>query len=106
MPRPPKMSDKELVINSKYSIMADELNIILCEKKVKTDTLKTKAENIGKEYTEFIGYFSTVKSALHFLVEHDIKAQGFEDFKKLNDRIDKLQKDIERLPLTNAIVRS
>ena len=97
-----------LKINDKYSIGTDALNVILYENKLVTGEGKgshfTKAENIGTYRQTEIGYFATVKAALHFLIEYEVKATGFNDLRTINDKLEELHNLITTLPINNATV--
>jgi hypothetical protein len=93
---------KELIINDKYSIGTDPMNVILYENGVVTEKQNNQGrqpltENIGKETFKVLGYFATTKGALHYMIEHEIKCVGFDDFKKLNDKVEELHNLIDNL---------
>jgi hypothetical protein len=58
---------------------------------------KTNPDNIGKKRLKVLGYFATTQGALHYMVEHEIKCVGFDDFEKLNKKVDGLHSLIDGL---------
>ena len=76
-----------MLIGTKYKIESP-LNVILSKKG------KTKE---GEEKWTGIGYYSSVKSALHGLVEIEVKATELKDLKTIVAKIDELHKLIEGL---------
>lgn len=52
-----------------YIISTDEMQFIVYKKKTIQDSRLTKPENIGKEVTEVLGYFSSLEYALKFLAK-------------------------------------
>ncbi|MCK9369952.1 hypothetical protein M0R04_08620 [Candidatus Dojkabacteria bacterium] len=94
-------SKTNLDVGEKYCIGTDPLNVILYEKQIITGNNKTgkkvKPENIGTERLKAIGFFATTQGALHYMVEHEIKCVGFDDFEKLNKKVDGLHSLIDVL---------
>lgn len=92
-----------LKINDKYSIGTDALNVILFEHKVSEGKGKRPGREgvAGQDYQTAIGYFSSFKAALNFLVEHEIKGAGLEDYKSVVAKIEELHKSIDQLPIPN-----
>jgi hypothetical protein len=62
-----------LQLNDKYYLDSDALNYILKEKKVITDKAKNK-ENIGNERFDEVGFYGTLESLAHGLIEKEIKS--------------------------------
>lgn len=94
-----------LKINDKYSIGTDALNVILYETKVNEGKSKNpeKMGVVGTEYQVVIGYFATVKGALNYLIEHEIKGTGLEDYKSVVSKIEELHNSVDTLRIPNRI---
>ena len=78
-----------MLIGHSYKIESDEMNVVLFNKKVskKTDTVKWVV----------VGYFSSVKNALEFLVDHEINKTGLKDLETVNKKIDELMTMVKGL---------
>ena len=57
-------------LNDDYALSADDLNILLHERKVNQ---KEGTKNCGKEYYSVVGYYSSVESVLKALVNKRIQ---------------------------------
>lgn len=67
------------------------------EWQIKTDPLNIKLYHVSKRSP--YGYYSTIKEALHGLVEHEVKSEGLEDLKRLDAKLDALHDQINTLTL-------
>lgn len=76
-------------INEFYKLDADESNVIIQRRKLKED----------KTYTEYknIAYVSTVKDALHYITEKEIKATELKSLELICKKIDELHELINKL---------
>ena len=71
MINPTQKPTKQMIkLNDDYSISADDLNILLHERKVNQ---RECTKNFGKEYYSVIGYYSSVESVLRALVNKRIQ---------------------------------
>ncbi len=82
-----------MLINEKYKIESDTLNVTLFKREKKRD---------GSGYNwRGIAFFSTPKNALKFLVNEKITGTGMPDFETVCKKIDELNKlinDLEGMP--------
>ncbi len=80
-----------MLIGSKYRIEMIPLNVILYEKhKTATtdgveDVIMEEDEGSLKGW-DIVGYFSSIPSALKFMVDKDIQGLGLDDLKAIHDR--------------------
>ena len=93
-----------MLIGTDYKIESDTMNVILYQKVTIKDRtgkkgLQPKKENIGKEYWDVLGYFSTIQAALRFMVKHNIQGAGLDDFAAVSKRQDELFDLIKQLDL-------
>ena len=75
-------------LNEDYALSADDMNIILMERKVNKDA---KSKNFGNEYYINIGYYGNIESLLKNLVNKRIMLEVSE-----NDTLDALVLSVER----------
>lgn len=96
----------EFIINENYKIGSDKYNIILYERKLITGTQRNPNRaskgQIGDTRWKSIGYYSSSKSALCGMVDHEIMKTGLKDIQTVLDKIDELEKVIEGLSLRGA----
>ena len=82
-----------MIINDKYKLISDDMNIVLQEKFQKKD-------DKGEGYKS-IGFYPDLKSALKGMCKREIKGTGFEDLevidKKINELYDLIDKKIDNL---------
>jgi len=78
-----------MIVNNKYRITSDALNIILQVKGYRKET--------KEEYWKNEAYFSSYQSAFKYLVDSEIKATGLPDLKTVLDKIDELYQLINGL---------
>ena len=76
-----------------YSLSSDDMNIILHERRI-----CSHGKNKGKEIHPIIGYFSTIKNALEFLIEHHIKKSELKDIIAVDEKINELKSMLKLLP--------
>ncbi len=69
-----------------YILRSDSLQFIIS--KVTTGRSGLTVENT-------IGFFPSLRGALKFIVDHQLRATGFEDLEKVADLIDELHRQIE-----------
>ncbi len=81
-----------MLIGKNWKIESDSLNVILSQKKRRTD------KKTGKDYDywKLIGYYSTAENALHGLVNQGIRDTGLKDLETIVSKIDELHKAIEQ----------
>ncbi len=85
-------------INDKYSIGADSMNIILFQTNTSAGKSRDpKRNSVGREYRVAIGYFSTSKGALDYMVKREIYGTGMKDFQTIVQKIEELHQIISRL---------
>ena len=82
-----------MLIGKNYKIESDSLNVIL-SKKVKRTNKVTKEKY---DSWKILGYFATIKGALHELVNQRIRDTELTDIKKVEAEIASLKKMIEGL---------
>jgi len=78
-----------MIVNNKYRITSDPMNIILQVKSVN----KTREGNHWRNEA----FFSSYQSAFRYLVDSEIKATGLPDLKTVLDKIDELYQLINGL---------
>ena len=84
-----------------WKIESDALNVILQRKRKRT----RKSDGLPYEDWEIVGYYSSVATALHGMVEQRIRDTDLTDFIVISGEIDKLHMEIERLPNTYHATR-
>lgn len=80
-------------INDLYRIESDDTNIILQRRKLKENGTYTAYTNIG--------YHSTIKQALMWLVKKDVQGTGMKDLETINNKIEELNTLILGLDFNN-----
>jgi hypothetical protein len=80
-----------LIINNNWMMKSDDLNITLMRK-------RGKGHRMSKEGTESweCFYYSTIAGALQALLEKEVKSTNLKDIQTINDRIDKIERDIKK----------
>lgn len=78
-------------INEFYKLDSDESNVIIQRRKLKEDKTLTEYKNIA--------YVSTVKDALHYIVEKEIKATELESLELICNKIEELHSTINELKI-------
>ena len=73
----------KMLVGKKYKVESDSMNVTVSEKKVN--------KKAGKEYWVSIAFFSTVKGALNYLVNLEVKNTELKDLKSVDKRIDELE---------------
>ena len=88
-----------MLIGENYKIESNDLNVILLTKKTITGkgTMRPTKKAVGEEYWIPIAYFATVKHALNYLVDHEIRGTGFTDLESITAKIDQLHNLIQNL---------
>lgn len=81
------MSRNIIDLDEKYAISADDMNLVLHERKVNTNE---KSDNFGNVYYSNLGYYHNVESLLKGMVNKKINVE-LQNLKDLND----LNKDID-----------
>jgi len=81
-----------MIINDDWRLEADELNVVLMHKRSKTHA-KSKADS-PDSYEVF--YYGTIAYALQSIVEKEIKGTGLKDVIAVNNRITKIEQDIQK----------
>lgn len=81
-----------MFIGENYKLESDALNITLSVKKTITGTGhgRPSKKAVGEEYWMPVAYFSNVKHALKYLVDHEIRGTGFTDVETVTAKIDQL----------------
>jgi hypothetical protein len=82
-----------LMVGKDIAITSDGLNVIVN----KVGVNKNKQQTLRA-----IGYFGTIKNALDWLVEHEIKGTGFKDLETVVAKQDELYRLISGLDFTGA----
>ena len=80
----------KLIINDKYEIGSDPMNVILYEKHVVT----RESENKGKAYKDPIGYYPSLEWALKDLLRRDVLVSEAECVKEIIECLERLGNDI------------
>lgn len=93
-----------MIINDKYKIESDSLNIILCQVKSITGTGRGRAstKQVGEKYWTPIAYLSSFQNALEYLVDHEIKGTGLQDFETVVKKQQELYDLIKTLQCPQA----
>lgn len=68
-----------------YLIESNDLCYTVKIKRVKAASEKTKEENVGEEYHQNLGYYTTLENAIKHIPEHIVKTS-----KDLNEVLEKL----------------
>jgi hypothetical protein len=81
------MSRNIIDLDEKYAISADDMNIVLHERKVNTDE---KSKNFGNVYYSNLGYYSNVEGLLKGMINKKINVdlQNTKDLSNLNSNIE------------------
>ena len=74
-----------MVIGDKYKLEGDKVQLTLSRK-----IIRHKGKPEESTDWEAIAYFSTLKGALTYMVDYDLKDQGLEDLKTLMQRQEEL----------------
>jgi hypothetical protein len=85
-----------MLIGKDWKVETDQMNVTLYRRTV-ADPDNPLTKTAGAERWVAVGYFSSVKHALHAMVERGIRDTGLVDLKVLDIKIDVLHQDIERL---------
>lgn len=96
----------DYIINENYKIGSDKYNIILYERRPITGTQrnpnKVSKSDIGEARWKIIGYYSSSKSALHGMIDHEIMLTGFKDYDTVMSKLDELEKLVKELAFRGA----
>jgi hypothetical protein len=79
-----------MIINDKYKIESDGLNIILLEAHVINGLKGRKSTKIGETRWQPIAYFHDFHNSLDKLVDNEIKGTGLKDYETIVKKIDEL----------------
>ena len=81
-----------------YALASDSLCVMLRKKKVKRDEdgREIPLEDIPENYTT-VGYYPNPNSALKGLLKTEVLNTGFEDLETVINRIDQVEKAIDKL---------
>ncbi len=82
-----------MLIGKNWKIESDNLNVILSQKKRRTNKETGKAY----DYWKPIGYYSTIPNAMHGLVDQGIRDTELLDFETIIAKINELHNLIEPL---------
>lgn len=85
-------------IGDQYKITSDDMNVNLYR--------KGKPRKSGNETWTAIAHVSSPKDALHFMVLHEIRGTGMEDFKTVCTKIDELFRLIDALKWPPGFTKS
>jgi hypothetical protein len=77
----------KMIINDKWKLEADDLNIILMRKR--------NAKKDGSEGTYEYFYYATIAGALQGMLDREIKSTQLKDIKVINDKIEQVKQDIK-----------
>jgi hypothetical protein len=59
-----------MLINKDYKVeLANDLNLVLCHRMIRQESNLTKAENVGKEWWDVIGYYSPTLEGYHTILK-------------------------------------
>jgi len=83
-----------MYIGKNYKIESDSLNVTLYQGKIFT----SKKTGETYEHWEVVGYYATVKNALHGLVNQAIQDTELKDIQLVVAKIDELHQLIDALP--------
>ncbi len=75
-----------ILIGTKYKLEADSMNIILSKKKRR---IRKDTKEVYEDWA-IMGYFATVKGALHELVNQGVRDTALKDLKSISGKIDGL----------------
>ena len=78
-----------MIINDRYKIVSDDLNIVLQRRNQKEDGTYSNFVNIG--------YYTDFRAALQSFVKREILSTELEDFKIVCNKIDELMQLIKNL---------
>ena len=79
-----------MIINDDWRLEADELQIVLMRKKTR------KVENADAKDTYQVFYYGTIAYALQSILQKEIQGTGLKDLIAVNDRITKINEDIQK----------
>ena len=90
-----------MIINKNYKIESDSNNIVLLERRTITGTGRNKSikriRAVGEEYWLPTNFFSSVKNALHYIVEQEIMGTGLKDLETVVAKVQELHDMIDGL---------
>ena len=86
-----------MLIGEIYKIESDSLNFILYKSRIIKGEKGKHSAHIGETDWDVVGYFSNVKNALKYLVDHDIRGTGLADIETVSAKIDQLYNLIQNL---------
>ena len=84
-----------VLIGRKFQIDGDALNLCIS----KRHHVKATPTKPAHDYWLPLAYFATVKEALKFLVDHEIRGTGFDTFKAICKKQDELYELISSLKI-------
>ena len=95
-----------MLVGDKYKIEADSLNIILFERKAITGTnrniAKRSKRTVGEIFWKPTNYFSSIKEALHHIVEYEVKSTELKDLETVCKKVEELHGIISKLPFDSC----
>lgn len=84
-----------MLIGTKYKIESDSMNVTVSEKFVIQGGKGGKSsERVGEVVYRPIAYFSSVKNALLWLIEHRVAMTALKDLKTVVDEIQVAKKEV------------
>ncbi len=86
-----------MLVGNRWKIEHERTDIVVYKKRSGGRIPKTSTKST-KEYWYAEGFFSTVRGALTFLVNQEVKETELKDFKIVCDKLDELYGLIGRLP--------
>lgn len=103
-----------LFLGENYKIESDELNVTVYKK---SDTTSVRSERMrkmheakgrvltGKQTWGVKGYYSTIKSALHGIIDQEIRDTNLKDIQTVINKIDELHSLIDNLKIPDVITK-
>lgn len=96
-----KESKFNLELFDGYFITADKYEYVLNETKIYEE-----GKNIGKGYTNAIGYYSTLQGVLKGFMQMQLKMSEIRTITELNKRINELEKIMTELVVKSDLVQA
>jgi hypothetical protein len=87
----------EIRLDKNHILASDDTQYMLKEVKIAEGGGRTKEENIGKEYTNTIGYYNSIDGVLRAWAERKIRKSDAETFQQLMDAIKGVQNELAEI---------
>lgn len=83
-------SPEGLILNEKYRIISDELNVTVQE-----SYISKNVEYLGEKMYKSISYHPSIAMAIKSIIDDEINGTGLKDIKTVSDKIEELKKYVD-----------